>query len=255
LGEHCGLEGSTCNSYGYCQSLAACQDNDGCARTEFCDLDTGNCLDPLSNSKNCSQNTHCPFGFYCNGLICVRGCEESGDCLSSYGCLMNTCVESGCTSRLDCDFGERCQSNHCTPGLDSLTCTDCTGLTGQTSCESDGNHSCLVNVGYDPDNSHTNPENYYVPNCATDEDCPMGFDCNDIFAVIGTCSRGETCSNNETCRVGSEATTGYCPCTSDGDCQMMGLSNGCNDDGLCLAGRSCGLFNSLQCWDVGVTNP
>ncbi len=248
-------DGEYCNEQGSCQARAGCFSNDDCERPTFCDITTGVCLDPRNSSKNCSQDTHCPFGYYCDGQTCVPGCEDSADCALGYGCVINTCVEGACTTRLDCDFGERCQSNHCAPGMDSVTCTDCTGFSGQLSCGSDGNHECLVNVGYDPNNSRTNPENYCVPKCNSDEDCPMGFDCNDIFAVIGTCSRGETCSNGETCRVGSEATTGYCPCTSDGDCQMMGLSNGCNEDGLCLSGRSCGLFNSLQCWDVGVTNP
>ena len=248
-----------CNPQGYCQERAGCSYNADCEAPLFCDTTTGECLDPRSTSKNCSLDTHCPFLYFCDGRTCVPGCQDSGDCPLGFGCLMNTCVQGGCTTRGDCEYGERCVSNSCQRAIDGQTCQDCTCpdsnpfCSNILSCVSDSNHTCLVNTAYDVSDSSTYPENYCVPDCSTNEDCPWGFDCDDIFGVVDVCSAGETCSNGQTCRVGSEATRGYCPCTADSDCTMMGLPGPCTSDGLCLSGRSCGLFLNLLCADVGVT--
>jgi hypothetical protein len=170
---------------------------------------------------------------------------------------MGSCVEGGCQVRADCGYGQRCSNNYCQPGLDAKTCADCScpipgvPCSAYLSCE-DGAHTCLINSFYDATDPTTRPENYCVPKCTTDEDCPYGFDCNDIFMVIGTCSRGTTCSNGQACIVYSEATTGYCPCQSDTEC--IGTAGGCDENGLCFSHRACGLFTNLQCYDVGVVN-
>ncbi len=249
----CDADTEFCNDQGFCQERAGCFTNEDCETPTFCDVTTGECLDPRNPSKNCSVDTHCPSLYYCNGAVCVPGCQTSSDCPLGYGCLMQSCVEGGCGSRLDCDYGERCTSNTCQSALDTETCSDCASTMGRLSCSATGTHECLVNPNYDPSDVHTRPEEYCTPKCTTDEDCPMGFDCAEIFTITSTCSRGETCSNGQTCRVGSEATTGYCPCLSDGECPLG--TGPCNDDGLCLYSTACGLFPQLQCYDIGVTNP
>lgn len=248
----CDADTEFCNPQGFCQERAGCYTNLDCEAPSFCDITTGACLDPRNSSKNCSVDTHCPFLYFCNGSVCVPGCQDSSDCPLGYGCLLNTCVEGGCASRDDCDYGEKCVSNRCQPGIDSSTCRDCSTTMGRASCVASG-HECLVNQTYDPSDARTRPAEYCTPTCTTDADCPMGFGCAEIFTITATCSRGETCANNQACRVGSEATTGYCPCLSNGDCPIG--TGPCNEDGLCLYSMACGLFSNLQCYDVGVTNP
>ena len=242
-----------CNPQGYCQERAGCFANDDCERPRFCDVTTGECLDPRNSGKNCSVDTHCPFLYYCNGSTCQPGCRDSSDCPLGYGCVMETCVEGACNTREDCNYGERCVSNNCQSAIDAQTCHDCSTMTGRLTCQGDGNHECLVNQVYDPSDSLTRPEEYCTPKCTNDSDCPWGFGCGDIFTIVSTCSRGQSCPGNQTCQVGSEATTGYCPCLGDSDCPMG--TGPCTDDGLCLYSKACGIFPNLRCYDVGVTNP
>lgn len=240
-----------CNDNGFCQERGGCIDNTECDPPSFCDITDGTCINPTSSTKTCSLDTHCPFGFYCDGRVCQPGCRDSSDCALGLGCVLMTCIEGGCLDRLDCDYGERCVNNVCRPALDAETCTDCSDFIGRAACAADGQHECLINTAYDEANPYTHPQAYCVPKCSVDNDCPNGLLCVDIYNVVDTCTPGgSACANGQQCRVGSEATTGYCPCTVDGEC-----GGPCLDSGLCLASRSCALMPNLQCRDVGVLGP
>ncbi|MBN2360233.1 MAG: hypothetical protein JXR83_12345 [Deltaproteobacteria bacterium] len=245
-----------CNDKGFCQERSGCFSNDDCTRPFICDITTGECIDP---SRKCALDTHCPFTYFCSNGACVPGCLDSGDCPLGSGCRGGVCVVGACGDRYDCELGDRCVNNECRPGLDERTCHDCScpvpgvPCTAYNNCVAGGQHTCLINTAYDPADSYTAPENYCTPNCNTDEDCANGFACADIYGVIETCTGGPPpCSNGTQCVISPEQSVGYCPCTGDSDCTMMGLPGPCTPEGLCLAGRSCGIYPNLYCRDVGV---
>jgi len=246
-----------CNPQGFCQARSGCFSNDDCTRPFICDVNSGECIDP---SRKCAMDTHCPFTYYCANGSCMPGCLDSGDCPIGFGCMMGVCREGACAGRRDCELGERCTNNQCQPGLDTQTCHDCScpvpgvPCAAYTSCVSGNQHTCLINTAYDPGNSYTAPENYCTANCNSAEDCANGFECAEIYGVIDTCTGGN-CSNGTQCMIAPEQSVGYCPCTGDSDCTLMGLPGPCiQPEGLCLSGKACGMYPGLVCRDVGV-NP
>ncbi len=73
----------------------------------------------------CTTNTQCAAGCYCNNGVCTEGgfCTTNADCGTGYFCDTNrSSCEPGCTANTDCPQGQYCDSstNQCTA---SCTCT------------------------------------------------------------------------------------------------------------------------------------
>jgi hypothetical protein len=267
-----------CNGAGRCQDIGACQVNADCPENEICDTINKNCI----SSTECGGNIQCPLGQICSASssACVPGCQTSGDCpqlavndagvtvFAPQGCVNGQCAAAGaCTETIGCTFGQVCNSND--------TCVSaCSG--NNPYC-----HAC------DPNNSDSNPPFGDMQDCGTDNNlclddprnsancngtgggclywcgidcssgqaCPAGYECSQVVIVTpgqSTCTCGSNDCGSDTCQCDEGATSGYCPCTSDFDCNAPGVT--CVD-GSCVIGSNCFPVNGLYCNDPGPECP
>lgn len=252
-----------CSDGVFCNGAESCVSNtcvdgpgDPCTGGDpaVCSETTDSC-DPV----DCTQDSHCQDGLFCNGAeTCIGNsctfsttspcggsvCDETNDvCLE---CLSNgDCADDG----LFCNGSEICVSNTCQssgnpcggsqPGCDETNnvcvecltagdCADdglfCNGLETCVSnaCESSGN-PCGGSQPFCDETTDTCLE------CLSNGDCnDDGFFCNgsEICALEGMCvSSGNPCSSSETC---NEATDSCVPCN--------GFKTPCTSDTQCCSG-------------------
>jgi Cys-rich repeat protein len=242
-----------CNVAGSCQPKLECESDDDCKTTNgtkaICDTRTssetaGQCV-VLSATKQCLQDSHCPFGFFCQGAVCTPGCKDDGDCPMGGPCLNNQCdpAPGACNERAQCQFGQDCTSNQCVDDPDkNLLCSPCKGDDpNQTTCQ-----PCLIDdsVPSSPcttDSQCTAVNGYCVKfPCLDDTQCPTGETCQggDGFITPGSCSGH--CGNFFCGNSGCDVQTDNCPYGYD--CfQLIVISNQTctRGGGQCKAGSAC----------------
>lgn len=164
----------------------------------------------MFRTSNLLQNTIAVFSLLV--LLIMAGCGDDGDDGPS---------GTECTTRADCDEGERCDSNgQCTS--EALTCT------ASTDCD----------FG-----------DYCVDGACQDGDCTTNDDCIDAACRNGTCVDG--CTSNDQCPTGEVCnmavnrcraegcTTGSCQdfqvCDSDLSPPTCQFTGECNNDAVCAA--------------------
>lgn len=117
------------------------------AQTELCDQTTGACT-PMQSS-NCTDNSQCQAGFWCNTAQnrCEPGCRDStecsgGVCNASHRCEQPTgSVCGACASNADCPAGTECRENTFTGAM--LCYESCNAFTGQ-GCTLNPSAMCII---------------------------------------------------------------------------------------------------------------
>ena len=221
----------------YCEKDFTCKlgcgSDKGCDVTEYCELITHACL-----TETCMM-TGCPDGKKCNDQtgLCEDGpeCYSNDDCNNGKKCNPNTqkCVRNYCESTADCPPRLECniQENSCQLKSNCNGPEDCKGLDCQFG---------------------------FCTGCVTDEQCPDGQSCKEVFAgvtycepegQIGGCITNSNCPEGKVCDIPS----GQCHyadghCDNDDDCKsdlvcrnILGRSicQGCSDPQDCFMGEMC----------------
>ena len=197
----------------------------GCFDTQTDPAHCGGCLASVDDGLDCTVDTcvdgapahahDCPAGEICAATTgaCREGCLEDADCDDGNGCTEELCtpaLECQTTSEvsLDCCFAIWPPWAECTKPGDIPTCScQCSAkhTCGATCCGSNAHCDDPATETCACDDGFTMVDGSCQPDCDDDSDCVDGFSC----LVNGTC--------------------GWCQDTSD-----------CPDDGLnCNGGSSC----------------
>ena len=121
------------------------------------------CVEGQCEAHSCATSDQCGINQYCaTDNTCVSGCKSDTDCVFGDVCNLglDACEPAQCTdTRIDCGFQE-----FCSPAGECYTaagyyCAD---------CEDDGDCGGGGNVCYG---------GYCAVACATNTDCPQGFNC------------------------------------------------------------------------------
>lgn len=269
-----------CNAAGFCQARVGCESSLDCPEGQFCDRTTGNCLD----RERCTADVQCALGQVCDTVRfqCVDGCRELGDCPlgavcacpdgkpkcesanatcpeGSSTCALGACKTGPCYDNSFCKYGERCdtETRRCVNARDEEHpyCDPCTIAPGQDYCPGSGANFCLI------DTSKGYGSFFCGVECSTNDQCPWGFDCNDVLILTqdtcgqsgqakcrprpsmacetdADCPGGECDKDTKSCRpicVGNEGDVqGFCTCLADSDCP----TDECDSLGRCKISRA-----------------
>ena len=222
-GEHC--------AFGVCVT-DACVHSSQCGSGELCQM--GTCVE--ESTISCTDDSMCPDGAICSDSACQAteepyACTQDADCapLGEYVCLEQQCLPrqrvqcfedadcpgqdsvcevgvcrdtNDCVTSSQCDAGERCTNQRCTPGdcIDSIQCA--------------GGELCAMGA--------CTPETDFP--CSDDAQCPNGAMCND--GVCQDNGQPYSCLDDETCQALGEFSCfqGACipganlECRQDTDC-------------------------------------
>lgn len=223
----------------------------------------------LCDDKNqCEECQDCVDGFCqdrCPDQLCVNDtcvdCKDDEDCPCNLVCRNNRCVcptglklnpDTGCceecSDNSDCDICEICQDGNCIPKCpgacdnqgncqECINSGDCQNREDGRNCCGDNNQcECCPGFCYDPVAGRCLP----CPDCKTDNDCPVCFQCIGDECVPIVCPEGYICIGDEcvpicNCDQPTCSRTAACvPYTSDicicveceGNCEE-GCSIGC----------------------------
>ena len=251
-----GVAGAVCLSDYQCASQSG--------RKDFCDLDSGVCLQCRDDSDCAALGLAASRGLtFCAEHVCQIGCESDQDCVGNPGgphCevtdggALGACV---CREASECPAGGAC---HVPAGNSSGRCE--TGCTADADCGTgffcDFYSTCRSRC--DPGNS------CHAPDLVCDRDNVVGFNgLGNAGAVSGAvwcypCLDASQCSDGLGCSAFTEFTCGLCG--ADTDCragEICGrLDSRCHsscDAGACPSGQVCatlGLDGGLTGDDVDV---
>lgn len=284
-----------CNLAGSCQPKTECLTDDDCRTADnpaaICDTraphlsgsgaddnvysaTAGQCV-TLSAQVSCLMDSHCPFGFFCQGSQCLPGCRDDGDCPMGDPCINGTCdpTPGACNGNGFCEYGEICQNHVCRPHAESAQlCQRC----DPTALVSDCTGSCLIDSSVDPSPCDADSDcaaGYCVKlPCATDDQCMFGFEtcegggfltpgacsgyCGDFFCGSSSCDdatdpcpRGYSCYtlvsvSDISCTRGG----GECPSSSSCSADAPGENQ---VSGYCACGPDVGCPGLTECVDGG----
>lgn len=241
----------TCNAVGQCQIRVGCETSLECSQGQYCDRLSGNCLD----RDRCTADVQCPLGFICDSVRfeCVGGCRDVGDCTlgavcecedQQASCQRMQCRVGPCGDNSYCKYGESCvaeqegDDKRCVRDQRGPFCEGCVFGPGQDYCRAGPNDAnyCLV------DTSKNYSAYYCGVDCNGGEECPWGFDCNDVLILTEqTCGGVNQCPLREIecakdadckggacdvaagkcrakCVAGEGDVQGFCTCLRDDDC-------------------------------------
>jgi hypothetical protein len=248
---------STCNGSGVCNTgtAAACPGSLKCAASGTA------CL------AQCTQDTDCVAGHFCNGGTCASTsgagmpCAAdnqcgTGHCVTVQGggskvCCATTCTAAGASTCAD-DGQCAADGSGCADYASGTVCVaaSCTGntLTQASACNGGGvcnagtQQTCPGSLKCAPGGTAC------LAQCGQDSDCVSGYYCK-----TGTCTAtqgdGTGCSSNDQCSTGhcsgglccDSACTVQGPCGTDGKCNGNGV--GCE---LYASGTGCGANSSCN---------
>ena len=244
-----------------------CDDENFCT-TEYCDLNTGNCVFETTEG-GCDDGNACTEGESCANGSCTGGspiaCSDSNPCTESTcdpvnGCL-HTPVEAGCDDGDSCTEGESCQAGTCTGGIPTV-CSDENPCTADSCSPTDGCiFSTLAGPCEDGDSCTTGDtcvSGSCIPdgilncddgNACTEESCSESDGCQ-YTNTNGPCNDGNACTTGDTCS-GGDCFSGPAlscddgnPCTTDGCDPDEGCTNSfntesCDDGSVCTVDDTC----------------
>ena len=206
-------DGFFCNSSGVCQLQAGCSSNADCPETDFCDLDSGECLagPPLELSAACGVASHCPFGSICEAGTCIAGCFSDGDCNLGEVCANGQCFggDGICSNKDFCEYGELCQQNMCTRDFRGPYCRRCTQRTIQNPepCD-DPRNFCLIN-----NRELGGFTQFCGTDCSLGQPCPSGYGCNNVVILTeSVCNNRAQCQCDGPVRFATSTCTVATPC-------------------------------------------
>ena len=197
-----------CEATEYCEPtletcVPRCVDDTGCARSEWCDTDTGMC----EPRQPCAMHDECGEGEKCDLCIGVCVLEVGPYCLEDMNCP---------------DFEQYCDtcSQQCVPRLDF-----CAVCTEDYQC-GDLNDRCLT---------HDNGGRFCGTFCGTGFPCPRGATCSEdhgqCIPLSGDCEEETTCTSDSEC-------SGIQICSPHSICTDGCLNDdACPDPLVCSAGR------------------
>lgn len=112
-GNECNPTTQVCTG-GVCAAKNCINTPNFCMANETCDQATGACV-PVQMG-NCTTDTQCQSGFYCNTTtnMCTAGCRDSSECSGGVCDANHRCVQptgsvcGPCTTNNDCPMGTEC---------------------------------------------------------------------------------------------------------------------------------------------------
>lgn len=241
-----------CNLAGSCQPKTECLTDDDCRTADnpaaICDTraphlsgsgaddniysaTAGQCV-TLSATVSCLMDSHCPFGFFCQGSQCLPGCRDDGDCPMGDPCINGTCdpTPGACSGNGYCEYGEICQNHVCRPHAEAAQL--CQRCDPTDTFGSDCTGSCLIDSSIDP-----------TP-CDADSDCAAGY------CVKLPCISDDQCMFEfETCAGGGFLTPGAC----SGYCGDFFCGSSSCDDATDPCPRGYGCYTLVSVSDVSCT--
>ena len=259
--DYCDLTTFTC---------VECLNNTHCPFNGVCDLLShtcrtpcfnGNCppgqiCDPMINAcVECFNNSHCDPDEVCHSVNreCVD-CETNAHCALAPNrpfCDPSNWECAGCLTNADCPMGERCydyQGGFCAPQTGRTICTPCIA-DGECGMAGD------LCIGYSSGGGLF--DRSCSPGCATDADCPRGWDCVSVRGgTVDVCRpryamRTPTCTAErnlgEMCRFDPQDLDPGCgfPGVQDARCSAGPTGAAgvcviwCNSNDQCPLGKSC----------------
>ncbi|MCP4504617.1 MAG: hypothetical protein GY822_32330 [Deltaproteobacteria bacterium] len=158
--------GEACNvSSGKCEPLPGCVNDLQCTSPRVCDVNLEECVFP---SSECSEDSECLLGFFCDIDQCrpIGECSSDGDCFNSDVCDLESficVVPLGCVDDLECAENAFCsEQGECTV----IACNDDDTCPQTLRCDELVGGFCLR-----------------FPTCENDLDCPNGQMCDQGFGV------------------------------------------------------------------------
>lgn len=260
---YCCEEGECCASIDDCTqdlmcNVAACQGNNqcvyyahSCGAQDIEGDDTCMGDNRCDGYGNCVTVSACEGGYIGDTLVCDEGvvapecptvCASDDDCVDSYHCEAEECIEDlssgeqGCDSNLDCLDGHCntvtgvcCASGYCCVSNEQCSAflsicdseTDACQISceGDSDCASFGDYHCRLG-NCEPD--LLNGEQF----CLSDNECASGH-CDEDSGIC--CGAGVCCVSDETC--------GGFACDESFSC----VTDCTGDDNLCMDGWVCNL--------------
>ncbi|TNE49739.1 MAG: hypothetical protein EP343_10735 [Deltaproteobacteria bacterium] len=234
------LAGETCKNVGGGVTVCRCDQNSPCPNGETCT--NGLC----GTKPRCGTSVSCRTGFVCvspaagSHGVCVPECKTKKDCeadktvctrvSTTSACFCsgdrdcgvgNRCVGlrcvKGCTKRSDCTFPEFCRDGACQPPNEGDDIGE--PPVGEVTLVDGGEGSTTEKAVKEP-----GPESKCQPGCEDGEECDeTSGQCQIIKLALGrSCTKAEACEsglcvNSQSAQICTKA------CSSDGDCQSLGL--------------------------------
>lgn len=229
----CGSE-EFCNSQNYCQLRSGCLNNDDCPAQQ----ENGQTVERMCNVKlsmctfagTCAVDADCPHNQLCDKITaqCKDGCKDNGDCVLGWTCDQGICKQGFCVTNADCSHGESCivETGECIVDRRGPFCRACQNNRGEPpECEDYANY-CLIDS--------SSAAGYFCGvDCARGQECPSGYQCNNVIILTQSTCGGSRCVNGF-CR-GMDSGS---PCNEDADCDYPLPQGTCQKDGQeCRAGE------------------
>ena len=218
------------------QGVSGCSDpNDFCLINSSYDPGRPQSGGPNFCGVECTQETECPNGYECGGVVlltqdqCTQDAECGGggrQCVLGEGDLRGFCT---CVNDQDCAFEAA-----------PPTCTGTCGGFGVQACRTDAD--CLTFC----DNNNKTCQNPQGQSCNSDADCQPLPLCGPYAGAGNVCvTNGRPCSSNAECLcdAGRCINTGRA-CGTGADCNPPCMGGGC------VLGAACAPSQGLLCPDV-----
>ena len=227
-------ENDQCHN-GYCSGTPKnCDDGNPCT-TDFCEANSGICMNINNDTLPCDDGNACTVGDMCINGQCISGpltnCDDQNVCTtdqcdSQTGQCIYTNIVVPCDDGDPCTIGDICSNGTCQPGLpkycddhDVCTTDTCNSTTGL--CEFEPIVPCIINQCHLVNGSMT---------CEDGDLCTVGD-----FCVGYTCVSGppKNCDDSNPCTIDS--------CNpSNGNCVYVNNNQTyCDDGDPCTIGDHC----------------
>ncbi|XP_022241756.1 fibrillin-1-like [Limulus polyphemus] len=270
-----------------CEGSATCGPNAVCKvvnHRSVCSCPTSFVGRPNANvgcirvSTTCSDNSECPFGYYCFNEFCRVACSSDKDCVVNEKCSNGRCFiqclqdrdcpsveickqnlcQVGCRSDNDCLFNEACINSQCLDPCGSPTVCGTNALCQVTNhltecfCPPELTGDAKIECNRVPtkctNDNECGPEKYCDASmcavaCSIDTECLDNEKCIDRRCSV-------ICTSDESCPGGYICETGQCipGCRNDFECPLMDACISLQCINPCDSPTACG--TNAQCQPV-----